>query len=426
MPGMSVGMNINGGFAYTSVEGGDLASSAGSVGEAVPEIEAVKQKMLEWLESTAKSQPEGSSGICDANGAPEIDGVTIDFSAEDLADALRMLGTRNQEARLLTAKEGLENSKLQMAENRRMNIEKIEEYARKYVEANDKSQSIFSWISKAFAFLAAIVAVAVSAVATVASGGAVAPGLVVACVALAAATISMASAISQECGGPPLELSSLLTQAVSALLVELGVSKEKADSIGKVTSGIIAIAATSGGALFLDPAFLSNVLAGSMELGGVDPGTVATAAMGLTIATTLVIGIASAVLTMGAGSVSAIENVVERTTASTVRVAQLVGKVGSLVQGAALVMSGAAAIGASVEGIKSEDAQCDADTILADKKRLEALTKALMVAMQADGDDLKKIIKEIEDSVQGISDLIAENAKSMSDITSNIGGRATV
>lgn len=423
MPGMSVGMNINGGSGYVLAEG-EIQPSA--IGDAAAELEGVKQKMLEWLVSAAKQQPEGSPGICDANGAPEIDGVSINFSAEDLTDALRMLGTRNQEARLLTAKEGLENSKLQMADNRRANIEKIEEYARKYAEANDKSQSIFSWISKAFAFLAAIVAVAITAVATVASGGAAAPALVFASVALAAATISMASAISQECGGPPLELSSLLTQAVSALLVEFGVPKDKADSIGKIASGVLAIAATSGAALFLDPAFLSNVLAGSMELGGVDPGTVAIAAMGLTIATTLVVGIASAVMTMGVGSVSAIEDGVARTTASTVRVAQLASKVGSLVQGAALVISGAAAIGSGVEGIKAADAQHDADDVLADKKRLEAMTKALMAAMQQDGDDIKKIIKEIEEAVQSISDLIAGNAQSMSDITSNIGGRATV
>lgn len=77
--------------------------------------------------------------------------------------------------------------------------------------------------------------------------------------------MSMASAISQECGGPPLELSSLLTQAMSAMLVATGVPKEKADAIGKVVTGVLAIAMSGGGLLMRSGAASSNVLAGSMR-----------------------------------------------------------------------------------------------------------------------------------------------------------------
>lgn len=123
----------------------------------------------------------GNAGVSDANGAPEIDGVSISLSAADLGDLLLVMGSRVQQDRLHAATQNLQTTRLQLAENHRVNIEKIEEYARKFAESNDKSQSVCNWIAKAFTFLAALIAVAVTAVATVASGGAASPALVIAC-----------------------------------------------------------------------------------------------------------------------------------------------------------------------------------------------------------------------------------------------------
>ena len=425
MTGISVTAPPTGGAVYdpSLVEGQDGANPLSSLSG--KQIEELQQKILQWLQTSQSQQPNGTPGVTDGNGAPEIDGVKINFSAEDLGDALRMLGTKNQEARLKTAKEGLESSKTKMAENHKANIAKIEEYAKKYAEAHSKSSSIFGWIAKAFAVIGAAIAVAVAAVATVATGGAAAPALVIAGICLAAATISLASAISQECGGPALELSSLMTKAISAVLQACGVPKEKAESIGKIASGALAIMATSGAALLLDPAFMTNIVAGSMELGGVDPQTIATVSMAVTITTTVVVGIAAAVMTMGAGSIGAATNAATSTASTAANVA---GKAASIAQGATMVLAGGMQVGAGIETIKSAEAQHDADIILSDKKKLEALTAALMKAMEEDSEEIKKVLKEIEESVQSISAIIAGSAQSMSEIASNIGGgrRATV
>lgn len=97
-----------------------------------------------------------------------------------------------------------------------------------------------------------------------------------------------------------------------------------------------------------------------------------------------------------------------------------------MVQGAASVAAGSAAIGGAAEGIKTAEARHEVDGVSASQQRISAIAAALSRAMQEDTEDIKKAITEIEASVQAISDLIASAAQSMSDITANFGGHATV
>lgn len=414
-----------GNFAVADTDANAAAQQLSKLSTAM--LEELQQKALQYMKSNTTQQGGNATpGVADANGAPEIDGVKISFSAEDLGDALRMLGTKTQDAQLKSAKESLETSKLKMAESHKKAIEKIEEYARQCAEAKHASifKKIFGWIGKALALVGAAIATGLAAVATVATGGAAAPALAISAMCLAAATISMASAISQECGGPPLELSSLLTKAIGAALQACGVPKEKAESIGKIVSGVAAMALTSGAALLIDPQFATNVVAGSMELGGVDPDTIAKVSMAVTIATTVTVGVVAAVLSMGGSAAGSAANIAGKTATTA---SQVGSRAAGIAQGATQVASGAAGVGSGIAQIEESKATSGAENALADKKKIDAITMALMKAMEEDSEEMKKVIKQIEESLQSISDLIAGSAQSLSDITANLkGGRAAV
>jgi len=424
MNGMAINPTPQGGGAYPlgQSEGAAVTKDVSALSQQV--VEELQQKVLQYV----KGQQAGvaTPGVTDGNGAPEIDGVVIAFTAEDLGDALRLLGNKTKEQQLKAAKESLETSKLKMSESHKKAITKIEEYAKKCAEAKHqaKVKSIFGWIGRALAFVGAAIAVGISAVATVASGGAATPALVLSCVALAAATISLASAVSQECGGPALEPSSLMTKAISAALKLFGVPPEKAESIGKVASGVLGIVMTSGAALLIDPAFASNVVAGGMELGGVDPDTISTVTMIVGIATTVTVGLATAIMTFGAGSASAVSNAVGQSLSTT---AQAVQKGAAVAQGVTTVATGVSGTVSAGAGIAEAKTQHDADMALVDKKKIDTIIVALMKAMEEDSEEIKKILKEIEESMQAVSDIISGSAQSLSDIAANIkGGRAAV
>ena len=70
--------------------------------------------------------------------------------------------------------------------------------------------------------------------------------------------------------------------------------------------------------------------------------------------------------------------------------------------------------------------QKDADKALADKKELEAIMIKLQKQMDEGEQELKKIIQEIQDSIQAVSKMLAGATDSMQQITSNIGKRAPV
>src|SRR5690606_41547748 len=94
---------------------------------------------------------------------------------------------------------------------------------------------VFGWIGKVFAFVAAIATVVAAAVATVASGGTAAPLLALAVVGAISATLMLASAISQVCGGPETSSNSLIPHPVGKLPTDVcGGDREHAASICSV------------------------------------------------------------------------------------------------------------------------------------------------------------------------------------------------
>ena len=77
MNAMAVGGSLSGATGYDvgTVDNKDAVAS----GLSETQLDAIQRKMAEWLESAKQRQPEGTPGVSDANGAPEIDGVCINF-----------------------------------------------------------------------------------------------------------------------------------------------------------------------------------------------------------------------------------------------------------------------------------------------------------------------------------------------------------
>src|SRR5690554_22374 len=280
-------------MARQFVQSGALQSVRGGGDNKVDELLRIQQSLNE---SGVQGAAQGS--------APKIGGVTMSFSAEDLAAALIVLRGKTQESQIKTAKEGLETSRIQTGKANERALDKILEANKKAEEAEAKSKAmgIFGWIGKIAGMIAAIAAVVVAAAATVATGGAAAPLLAFAVLGLVGATMSMASAISQECGGPPLGLGSLMTQAFTEMLVGFGMDREKAEQVGKVLAGAVAVMMPA--MLVVDPSLAGGMAEGIALLAGADEMTAAIIATVTAVVTTIAIAVMQTVLTCGVGGLS--------------------------------------------------------------------------------------------------------------------------
>ena len=63
---------------------------------------------------------------------------------------------------------------------------------------------------------------------------------------------------------------------------------------------------------------------------------------------------------------------------------------------------------------------------LAGKKELEAFLAKINQNMEDQREELRKLIQQLEEGVQSVSQMISASADSMSQITSNLGKRAAV
>lgn len=349
----------------------------------------------------------GSSTISNANGAPRLDGVQINFSAEDLAATLLVLQGKTQEAQLRTAKEGLQISRDKMKIQHEKAIKKLDECIKKCASAASKSKlgKIFGWVAKVASFVAAAVSLAAL---TAITGGAAAPLMVLAIAAMVGSAISMASSISQELGGPPLELSSLTTMACKAFLGAVGVPADKLESAAKLMGGALALGLAPG-SLLVDNQLLSNVATGIAELGGANQTTCAI----LSISIGLTVGLATAVVGFVAGGGAG----VQKTTDVLKTIADATKAASAITEGAFTAASGAMQIGSSFDQHRADMAQVD-------RQKFSALLVKLQAQMQEDQEQIKKVVQEMQDGYSAVSQMIASAGESRAQISVNLGQRA--
>lgn len=360
-----------------------------------------------FLSSTTlvdSSANAGAQRISNSNGAPTLDGVLINFSAEDLAATLLVLQGKTQEAQLATAKEGLQISRDKMKALHEKNIKKLDEVIKKCESAASKSKlgKIFGWVAKVAAFVAAGVALAAL---TVVSGGAAAPLLALAIAGMVGSAMSMASSISQEFGGPPLELGSLATMASKAFLGAVGVPADKLESAAKLMGGALALGLAPG-SLLIDNQLLSNVATGIAELGGANAATTAYLGMAVALATGLAV-IAVSIATGGGSGINQLTDLVKN-------VPNALHTGAKLTQGAMTVAEGTTQILSTTDQFKADQAQVD-------RQKFSALLVKLQAQMEEDQEQIKKVVQEIQDGYTAVSQMIAAAGESRVQISANIG-----
>lgn len=353
---------------------------------------------------TAGPSPAGD-GFFNGNGAPALEPPAQSFSANDMIDLLRSIRSKSDEAQISSAKENLSAARTKMEKNNEAQLQKIQDYVKKCEEAASKGilGKIFGWIGKIAALVFSAIAVAVLAAGTVASGGAGAPLLALAVMALISSTISLADQISKECGGPEISLSNLMTTVASKFLQACGVDEETAQRIGKVVAGVMGL--TSPALLMLEPGLLGDLAGGIAELAGADKTTTMALTMAFSLAATIAVGAVTIAATGGASTLSTM--------------ARVVGAAGQITQGVTQVAQGAVNI--SVAKTKNE-----ADNIQADKKEMDAYARKLQARMEEAQEEITKVIKQMEEGLRQVSQMINGAADSMSQITANIGKRMAV
>lgn len=347
-------------------------------------VQGPQQKVLDALQAIKElhvpalgigKAPANGSLVSNANGAPQLGGITLNFSPDDLAAALLTLQSKTQEAQLTTAKEGLVTNSKKLEDQKQRSLDKIKDWVDKCKAADAKAKAggILGWFKKIFTAVAAVFAVAVAAIATVATGGAAAPLLALAVLGLASAITSIASDIDKARGGKGfdhvlqwMDPGSLVGKGMAELAKAMGASDEQA-------------------------AIVSAVFA---------------------VATTLAIIVASVVLTGGTSAGSALEGL-SKTIMTASRIGQaVVGVAGGVTQ----VAQGGINIAVAHD-------QRDAAVIQSDKKKIDAIIVKLQQQMEEGREDIKKVMDEIMEGMNIVSQMINASDASRSQITANMTGK---
>lgn len=353
----------------------------------------------------------GPSGVSNSNGAPSIGNVTINFSPEDMAAALLVLQGKTQDAQLRTAREGLESSRLKMQDQNEKALAKINDWIKscESAGAKDKAGGVMGWVSKIAGFVGALMATVVAGVATVASGGAAAPLLALSIMGLVGATMGLASHISQECGGPPLELSSLMTKVATAVLTAAGVPEDKVDAAARTLAGALGLVS---GAALIDPALLGELAGGITQLGAGDAMTNAIMTGVFTAVATIALSIVMVVATGGAAAGDAVNGI-----------AKTVGTAAKIGQAVAGITAGATAVARGGVQIAKAHDERDAALAQADKKLIDGVIAKLQQRMEEDREQMKKVIDEIMQGVNLVSQMINSAGDSRTQIAAHLNGK---
>lgn len=383
----------------------------------------------------AKKAAEGRPG---PPGAPALEVPAGDFSADQLSLVLAALSSKNNEAQMKTAKDGLEITKQQKAESNKKAMEKLEEALRKHAEAKEKAKSggIFGWISKIAAFIGAIAATVAAVAATVATGGAAAPLLALAAMALVATTMDLANHISQNMDppGPDLTMGSLMTKMVVGILTAppINMSEEKAKDLAPT------IAAFIPGAAILAPDLIGQAAAKiAVETGVLNKEQAQWLAMAVTLAVTIAVTVATVVASGGASAAGAAGKTVDAAskaakTADTAAkavdaaakaadtTAKAVKTAAQVTQASASIVSGASNIAQGAIKIDAAKSTADAEKALADKKEMDAMLMKLAKQMEEETERIKELVENLDASFTMVSQMIASAGETRLQQTRNV------
>ena len=116
------------------------ASGAGAAGAAAEAVLRAASGLdlaalaSQWASSVAQAR-SGGDGVTNANGKPAITPPSREFSAAEMVDLLRALQGKTQDAQLRSAKENIENNRIEQAKNNEEQARKVDEWIQKSKEA---------------------------------------------------------------------------------------------------------------------------------------------------------------------------------------------------------------------------------------------------------------------------------------------------
>ncbi len=365
--------------------------------------------------STADAEAsEGTEPATNSNGAPWLATPSgTSMSAADLADWLSVMNNESAENQIGPLQQQLQlknTQQMQALERANALILKNIELA-KQADARRKAGGILGWIKKSVTFAAAAVSVAV--ICTVAAP--VAPVVMVVAVgALLNASASMASDISQACGGPALpdSMSAALTMGMVALAKEAGAGDDLAQGLGMVLSGslaLVACMATGGaGAVMMDPGFVGQLAGGAAMLGGTGEAKVASVAGWTTVAASVLTAYAMVRMT---GPMELTDR------------ARMALKASKVFSAATEVGTGAYQSKIDLELGALRARQID---LQADNAEIMALITRLQSQWEATKDELNRVITALNDNNAVISDILNGEQEQKSRMLAQLNGKAAV
>ncbi|WP_428000745.1 type III secretion system translocon subunit SctE [Acidovorax sp.] len=370
---------IQGGASYTGFQGNDLGAAITDQLQQAKLDQTQMQTLQELtklagvLQAGQTGSTSGGNSITNANGAPQLDGVTVNFSAEDMAAALLVLQGKTQEAQLSTAKEGITTNKKKLEDQNKKSMDKINEWIKKCEDASAKQKAggILGWFQKIFTAVAAAFAVVAAAVATAATGGAAAPLLALAVLGLASSIVSIASEIDKAQGGKGfdsvagwMDPGSLIGKGFGELAKAFGANEEQAAIVSATFAVVGSIA----------------IMAASIALTG------------------------------GASAMSEVQKII-----------LTAGRIGQAVAGIAAGTTQAAKGGVDIAVAHDEK---QASLIQADKKGIDAIIAKLQKAMEEDREEIKKVMDQMMEGMNIVSQMINSAGESRAQISANLSGRA--
>lgn len=364
-------------------------------------VDAALKKQLgekrQLLGTPGHSPSDVDGGIYDDSGAPAIDGVKFSFSADDMALTIQALQNKMQQQQLHTAKEGIKLSKTQIDQSNAKSMSKIEDWIQKSNDAaaKAKKKSIFGWLSIVGSVLACVVAVA----ATVATGGLASPLLAVAVIGVASLAYTAGKMVLEKTTGVKGELSDLFTFVAKKAMQILPIPEEKREAVAKVVGCGLALLATGGASLALDPGVFGQLAGGTVGLFTNSEKVLSMVTMVTTAIAAVAVGIAMAAMTGGGGSAKALSGVISA--------------IGTIGTAGAQIGNGAIDLQIAKDVKEGELAQ-------ADRKEIDAFLMKLQQLMEEDTEQLKKVLQEIEDGFSSISQILSNSAASRSQIIGNI------
>lgn len=368
---------VGGGSSFANfVPGNASADAAANLQQSKLDPAQVLQEISNLAATLQASQATGSNGvgsggnsITNANGAPQIDGVSLNFSAEDMAAALVALQSKTQEAQANTAKQGIETSKKKLEDQNQRAMDKIKDWIKKCEEqsAKEKAGGILGWFKRIFTAIAAAFAVVAAAIATAATGGAAAPVLALAVLALASSVVDIASGIDKARGGKGfdhvlqyMDPGSLIGKGFGELAKACGASDEQAAIVSATFAAVATIA----------------------------------------------IAVACVVITGGAS----VSDATQKFILAGARVGQAVA---GIADGATQIAKGGVDIAVAAD-------QKSADLIQADKKGIDAAIAKLQKQMEEGREDLKKVLDEMMEGMNIVSQMINAAGQSRAQLSANL------